>query len=52
MYEIMYDYCDERGNVVLDIREEFEGTWDELQSCLEQMREVGCYHIDVADLRD
>lgn len=45
MYEIIYDYCDECGYEELNIREEFEGSWDELQSYLKQMKRQGCYHI-------
>ena len=30
-----------------NLTEEFEGTWDELQEYLVQMRINGCYHIDV-----
>ena len=31
LYEIMYDYCGEDGNEERNIREEFEGSWTELQ---------------------
>lgn len=40
-YEIIYDYEDEKN-----IRETFEGTWEELQSYIRQMRDTGCYNID------
>lgn len=41
MYEIIYDYEDER-NIV----EMFEGDWGELQKYIKTMRETGCYNID------
>ena len=45
MYEIIYDYDDEKN-----IRENFDGTWTELQDHIKQMRETGCYNIDATDL--
>lgn len=43
MYEIIYDYDDERNIVEI-----FEGSWSELQDYIKKMRETGCYHIDAA----
>ena len=45
MYEIIYDYEDERN-----IRETFEGSWTELQEYIKKMRETGCYNISAASL--
>ena len=46
VYRIVYDYTDEEGYESRDIKEEFEGTWSELQDYIKQMRRNGCYHID------
>lgn len=51
LYEIMYDYTDEGGNEEKNIREEFEGTWTELQDYIKQMRKNGCYNITAAEVR-
>ena len=50
-YEIIYDY----DNGVLgegyfeekNLREEFTGSWDELQDYIKSMKQNGCYNIDV-----
>lgn len=51
LYEIMYDYCGEDGNEERNIREEFEGSWTELQEHIKQMRKNGCYNITAAEVR-
>lgn len=33
-----------------NLEEIFEGTWDEMQDYLVQMRVNGCYHIDVHEI--
>lgn len=57
-YEIIYDY----DNSALDydggyfeeknIREEFTGSWDELQDYIKSMKKNGCYNIDAVALYD
>ena len=49
--EVMYDYCGEDGNEERNIREEFEGSWTELQEHIKQMRKNGCYNITAAEVR-
>ena len=51
LYEIMYDYTDDGGNEEKNIREEFEGSWTELQDYIKQMRAQGCYNITAAEVR-
>lgn len=46
-YEIVYDYEDERN-----IREDYCGSWSELQDYIKQMRKNGCYHIDATCVDD
>ena len=45
MYEIIYDYEDERN-----IPETFEGSWTELQEYIKEMRATGCCNISAASL--
>lgn len=45
MYEIIYDYEDER-NIV----EQFDGSWTELQEYIKKMRQTGCYHISASSM--
>jgi len=40
-----YDYTDDDGNEERNIREEFDGSWTELQAYIKQMRKNGCYNI-------
>lgn len=47
MYEIVYDYEDERNLV-----ETFEGSWHELQDHIKQMRRDGCYNIVATDIKE
>lgn len=47
-YEIRYDYCSDEGYEEKDIIEEFEGEYQDLQDYLKEMREQGCYHIQVS----
>ena len=49
-YEIIYDYCGEDGNCDYNIREEFTGTWEELQQYIKQMKRNGCYNISATDI--
>ena len=46
-YEIIYDYCDEWTEDT-NICETFDGTYDELQDYLKQMKEAGCYYFSVS----
>lgn len=50
-YEIIYDfsndYTDERN-----ISEMFEGSWQELQEYIKQMKQNGCYNISATALYD
>ena len=46
-FEIIYD-----EDACANIREEFEGTWDELQSYIKELRGYGCFNIDAAALPD
>lgn len=45
-YDIYYDYTDESGYEYRNNKEEFCGTWDELQVYLKEMRKGDCYNID------
>ena len=45
MYEIIYDYEDERN-----IRETFKGSWGEMVEYTRDMIEQGCYNIAVNDI--
>ena len=42
MYEIIYDYTDDSGYECRNNVETFEGTWDELQAYIRDMRRNGC----------
>ena len=46
-WEIIYDYTDEGGYESRNIRETFEGTWEEMRAYIKEMRRNGCYNIDV-----
>ena len=41
IYDFSNDYTDERN-----ISERFEGSWQELQEYIKQMKENGCYNIE------
>lgn len=43
-YEVIY--CDDDPWGTHTCNFVFTGTWDELQQCIEELKEVGCYHID------
>ncbi len=45
VYEIIYDYADEDGEYY-GCHETFEGTWDDLQEYIRELRNESCYHID------
>ena len=45
-YAIIYDFDDECGETYKNCREEFVGSWVELQAEIKQMRNAGCYNID------
>ena len=47
LFEITYDICNEYTDEK-DIREIFEGSWDELVKYISSMADNGCYHIDTA----
>lgn len=49
-YELIYDYCTPFEDVEpeRDLHEIFEGSWDDLQQHIGEMKMAGCYHIDVA----
>lgn len=49
MYELIYDYSDDYTDE-RNIHETFEGTWTELQDCIEEMRANGCYNISATSL--
>ena len=49
-YEIIYDYCNEDGYEEHNCCEHFEGSWDELQDYLKQLKENGCYNISATDI--
>ena len=51
LYSIVYDY-DNEYETERNCREEFEGTWSELQDYIKQMREQGCYNIDANEIDD
>ena len=51
-YEIIYDYTDEAGNEILNVTEEFTGSWTELQQEIKNLRENGCYNIVAAVVRE
>ena len=44
MYELIYDFSDDYVDEY-NICEVFYGTWTELQECIKQMRQNGCYNI-------
>lgn len=52
MYEIIYDYTDDSGYECCNNVETFEGTWDELQAYIRDMRRNGCYNISATCIRD
>ena len=47
VYEIIYDYTDNDGigTSITDIREEFIGSWSDLQVYIKKLCETGCYNI-------
>lgn len=46
MYELIYDWDEENRN----IRELFEGSFDELQAHIADLRKAGYYNISAADI--
>lgn len=50
VYEILYDYDDESGEIYRNNSETFEGTWSDLQDYIKQMRRNGCYNIDANEV--
>lgn len=51
MYEIHYYYDDEWAGTVSQT-ETFEGSWDELQDYVQELRASGCYDIIAAHVWD
>ena len=50
-YVIFYTVWDEWLDMAVDSREEFEGTWDELQDYIKILRNSDwCWNIDVVDV--
>lgn len=59
-WNIVYDWCpswepgqgweDHDYYGEYDLEEEFEGSWDELQEHLHEMKQHGCYHIRVNEI--
>ena len=47
-FEIIYDYEDEWAGTCYNLCDTFDGTWPEMQEYVEQMREAGCYAINVS----
>lgn len=46
IYDIVYDYTDDTGAELVNIHEEYTGSWSDLQEYIKLMREHGCYNVE------
>ncbi len=48
-YEIVYDFTESDGYECRNIREDYTGTWMQLQEYIKVLRKNGCYNISVGE---
>lgn len=52
VYVIVYDEHDDWAGECCNLETSFDGTWQELQQYIKDMRKDGCYNISATSITD